>query len=88
MQVTYQMKILTTALLAVAILRRQLILTPCMALVILLLGVAMVQLPQTEPEKISSSGPEQNRWIGFSAALASCVLSGLSGTYFEKTLKV
>lgn len=87
---TYQLKILTTALFTVAILRRQLILTQWVALVILLLGVAMVQLAQTEPEKSSSksSGPEQNRLIGFSAALAACVLSGFAGIYFEKILKV
>ena len=88
---TYQLKILTTALFTVAILRRQLILTQWVALVVLLLGVAMVQLAQTEPEKSSSnksSGPEQNRLIGFSAALAACVLSGFAGIYFEKILKV
>ena len=49
----------------------------------------MVQLAQTEPEKATkTSGPEQHRWIGFSAALAACVLSGFAGIYFEKILKV
>nr|CAG4647202.1 EOG090X098P [Megafenestra aurita] len=89
-QVTYQLKILTTALFTVAILKRQLIATQWTALVVLLVGVAMVQLAQTEPEKSSktaTSGPEQNRWIGFGAALAACVLSGFAGIYFEKILK-
>lgn len=90
-QVTYQLKILTTALFTVAILRRQLIATQWTALVVLLVGVAMVQLAQTEPEKASkssTSGPEQHRWVGFGAALAACVLSGFAGIYFEKILKV
>nr|CAG4650297.1 EOG090X098P [Sida crystallina] len=89
-QVTYQLKILTTALFTVAILRRKLLGTQWMALVILLIGVAMVQLAQTdEPSKKSSadSGPEQNRLIGFGAALSACVLSGFAGIYFEKILK-
>ena len=71
-----------------AILRRQLKATQWGALVILLAGVAMVQLAQTEPAKTVSDGPEQNRMIGFSAALAACFLSGFAGIYFEKILKV
>lgn len=39
---TYQLKILTTALFTVAILKRQLIATQWTALVVLLVGVAMV----------------------------------------------
>lgn len=81
---------MTTALFTVAILRRKLIATQWTALVVLLVGVAMVQLAQTEPEKSvgKTSGPEQNRWIGFGAALSACVLSGFAGIYFEKILKV
>ncbi|KZS18212.1 UDP-N-acetylglucosamine transporter [Daphnia magna] len=89
-QVTYQLKILTAALFTVAILKRQLIATQWTALVVLLVGVAMVQLAQTEPEKSDKtvpSGPEQHRWVGFSAALSACVLSGFAGIYFEKILK-
>lgn len=90
---TYQLKILTTAVFTVAILKRPLILTQWVALVILLIGVAMVQLAESQPEKApgggkASSGPEQNRWIGFGAALTACVLSGFAGIYFEKILKV
>nr|CAG4648749.1 EOG090X098P [Polyphemus pediculus] len=86
-QVTYQLKILTTALFTVAILKRQLLKTQWGALVLLLVGVAMVQLAQTEPSKKNNSGPEQSQLIGFSAALAACVLSGFAGIYFEKILK-
>lgn len=31
--------------------------------------------------------PEQNKLVGFSAALGACVLSGFAGIYFEKMLK-
>nr|CAG4646398.1 EOG090X098P [Macrothrix elegans] len=88
-QVTYQLKILTTALFTVIILRRQLLITQWIALVVLLLGVAMVQLAQTEPHTNSSnsSTSDQNRWIGFGAALSACFLSGFAGIYFEKILK-
>lgn len=87
-QVTYQLKILTTALFTVAILRRQLRPTQWGALLILLIGVAMVQLAQTEPAKAAASkGPEQIRLVGFCAALAACFLSGFAGIYFEKILK-
>ena len=89
---TYQLKILTTALFTVGILRRKLLITQWLALVILLVGVAMVQLAQTdEPKKAASASlgqPEQNRLVGFGAALSACVLSGFAGIYFEKILKV
>lgn len=72
-----------------AILRRKLRATQWGALLVLLVGVAMVQLVQTEPSKTTATtGPEQIRFVGFSAALAACFLSGFAGIYFEKILKV
>jgi len=85
-QVTYQLKILTTALFTVAILRRKLLGTQWLSLLVLLVGVALVQLAQTEEKKVTE-GPEQNRLVGFGAALSACVLSGFAGIYFEKILK-
>lgn len=84
-QVTYQLKILTTAFFAVTILRKSLRITQWGALVFLVIGVVLVQLAQSV--KTSSSGIEQNHWLGFSAALSACVLSGFAGIYFEKILK-
>lgn len=85
-QVTYQLKILTTALFTVTILRRQLMTTQWISLVLLLIGVALVQLAEGEPDK-TAAGREQNRWIGFGAAISACFLSGFAGIYFEKILK-
>ncbi|XP_070165798.1 UDP-galactose translocator isoform X2 [Polyergus mexicanus] len=84
-QVTYQLKILTTAFFAVTILRKSLRITQWGALVFLVIGVVLVQLAQSV--KTSALGIEQNHWLGFSAALSACVLSGFAGIYFEKILK-
>ncbi|EDV34957.2 uncharacterized protein Dana_GF22488 [Drosophila ananassae] len=101
-QVTYQLKILTTAMFAVVILRRKLLNTQWGALLLLVMGIVLVQLAQTDgPASGSSSGtsspaaggsgaagaPEQNRMLGLWAALGACFLSGFAGIYFEKILK-
>lgn len=84
-QVTYQLKILTTAMFSLIILKRSLLFVQWVALVILLIGVVLVQLAQTEVSNIN--GIQQNRLLGFGAALSACVLSGFAGIYFEKILK-
>jgi len=87
-QVSYQLKILTTAIFAVFILRKKLLQTQWGALVILVAGIALVQTAQTTvPAVLDPNAPEQNRLIGFAAALGACVLSGFAGIYFEKMLK-
>lgn len=93
-QVTYQLKILTTAVFAVIILRKKLFPTQWAALVALVVGVATVQLAQTDSSGTAASRqqhmpgePDQNRLLGFSAALGACFLSGFAGIYFEKMLK-
>lgn len=85
-QVTYQLKILTTAFFAVVILRKSLRRLQWGALILLLMGVILVQLAQSGPQKVPS-GIEQNRLLGFGAALTACFLSGFAGIYFEKILK-
>jgi UDP-sugar transporter A1/2/3 len=86
-QVTYQLKILTTAMFAVVILRRRLLSTQWGALLFLIGGVVLVQLAQTDEPVKNTLLPEQNRVLGFSAALGACFLSGFAGIYFEKILK-
>lgn len=72
---------------AVTMLRRSLLKTQWISLVTLVSGVVLVQLANTGPAKVQVGGPEQNRIIGFAAALSACVLSGFAGIYFEKILK-
>lgn len=95
-QVTYQLKILTTAVFAVGILRKRLIRTQWLALFVLVLGVVFVQLaddgsasasPAQGAATVAPVGREQNRLVGFAAALGACFLSGFAGIYFEKMLK-
>lgn len=86
-QVTYQLKILTTALFSVFLLKKKLIFTQWLALMLLFIGVAAVQLTQTKKASADTHGHEQNVLIGFLAILSACVLSGFAGVYFEKILK-
>ena len=83
-QITYQLKILTTAIFAVALLGKRLIKTQWLSLFILVVGVALVQLSDSKEQEASQ---EQSRVTGFAAALTACVLSGAAGIYFEKILK-
>jgi len=85
-QITYQLKILTTALFAVTMLGKKLIPTQWLSLVLLVCGVAAVQLSDVK-ETANQGAPDQSKVIGFSAALTCCFLSGFAGVYFEKILK-
>ena len=102
-QVTYQMKILTTAAFSVALLRKSLSTTKWMALCFLAFGVGIVQI-----QSASASGPVHKSvnipvgsaheaapvhihimspLKGFGAVTAACFTSGLAGVYFEMVLK-
>lgn len=70
---------------AVLMLKRTLIVQQWTALVLLALGVALVQLTGASDTAVNTT--EQNRFIGFAAAIGACVLSGFAGIYFEKILK-
>lgn len=85
-QVTYQLKILTTALFSVIILRKQLTRLKWGSLVVLFVGVALVQL-QSASAKPGTPSHEQNRTIGLVAVIISCLSSGFAGVYFEMMLK-
>merc|ERR1712029_556381 len=84
-QITYQMKILTTAFFSIVILNRTLIKTQWISLVLLLMGVVMVQLSDAKETNINTEN--QSRVTGFLAAITATFLSGLAGIYFEKILK-
>ncbi|KAJ2955669.1 hypothetical protein NQZ79_g8364 [Umbelopsis isabellina] len=85
-QVTYQLKILSTAIFSVLLLGTSLTRSKWLALILLMAGVTLVQLQG------STSNPEekdnnQNHTVGLMAVMASCVSSGFAGCYFEKILK-
>ncbi|CAF0965248.1 unnamed protein product [Rotaria sordida] len=83
-QVSYKLKIFTTAILMVIILRRQLSFVQWLALFLLFIGIALVQI-----ENMTSTTAKQdvNAVHGLLAVVTGCTLSGLAGVYFEKILK-
>lgn len=96
-QVTYQLKILTTAILSVLILGKSLGAVKWSALAMLTAGVTFIQLPRgdatttTAPhmdvDALGNPVATGNPAIGLTAVLAACVTSGLAGVYLEKILK-
>jgi UDP-sugar transporter A1/2/3 len=87
--VLYQLKILTTALLSVVILRKDLVCIQWVSLGLLTIGVSAVVLSQMS----GGSGDEgKSKGMdtilpGLAAVLTACLMSGLAGVYFEKLLK-
>ncbi|TEB36392.1 hypothetical protein FA13DRAFT_1252825 [Coprinellus micaceus] len=90
-QVTYQMKILTTAIFSVALLRKRLSSTQWFSLVCLALGVGIVQIQAGMQHKaitaLSTATSSVVPLKGFAAVTAACFTSGLAGVYFEMVLK-
>ncbi|XP_064604394.1 UDP-galactose translocator-like isoform X2 [Liolophura sinensis] len=85
-QVTYQLKILTTAIFSVIMLKKVLSIPQWAALGVLFVGVSVVQLqPSSKVEE--NVAVEQRPFIGLFAVIVSCFLSGFAGVYFEKILK-
>ncbi|XP_065126349.2 UDP-galactose translocator [Paramisgurnus dabryanus] len=87
-QVTYQLKILTTALFSVLMLRKSLSKIQWISLVLLFAGVAIVQVDQESGKhKEALTSPNQNYFKGLVSVVISCLSSGFAGVYFEKILK-
>jgi UDP-sugar transporter A1/2/3 len=94
-QVTYQLKILTTAFFSVVILRRNLNPLKWLALILLTFGVILVQFPSEKTKKSSNPNPKEalavteseNAFIGLIAVSLACLSSGFAGVYFEKLVK-
>ena len=81
-QVGYQLKILTTAIFTVIMLKKSISKTQWFALVILTVGVSLTQL-----NAHSTSSNHENTMSGFIAVLLASCTSGFAGVYFEKVLK-
>jgi len=93
-QVTYQLKILTTALFSVFMLSKNLVKLQWVSLVMLFAGVSIVQLQptnlpsnKTNPLDSEKAQVTQNPILGLVAVIMSCLCSGFAGVYFEKILK-
>ncbi|TFK72741.1 hypothetical protein BDN72DRAFT_762908 [Pluteus cervinus] len=96
-QVTYQMKILTTAAFSVALLRRTLSPMKWLSLLFLAFGVGIVQIQSSTSSSPIKDGPVgsahdfhmhiMNPFKGFCAVTVACLTSGLAGVYFEMVLK-
>ncbi|RPD80051.1 nucleotide-sugar transporter, partial [Lentinus tigrinus ALCF2SS1-7] len=87
-QVSYQMKILTTAAFSVVLLRKKLSPTKWLALFFLAVGVGIVQIQTGSSSGHSTSkAHDMNAFKGFMAVVMACFTSGLAGVYFEMVLK-
>ncbi|GAA5809447.1 hypothetical protein MFLAVUS_002855 [Mucor flavus] len=87
-QVTYQLKILSTAAFSISLLGRSLNREKWLALVLLMVGVTLVQTESvTSAESSVEMSNGQRPIVGLLAVLTSCVSSGFAGCYFEKILK-
>uniref|UniRef100_A0A6P6YJ38 Midasin n=1 Tax=Dermatophagoides pteronyssinus TaxID=6956 RepID=A0A6P6YJ38_DERPT len=88
-QVTYQFKIITTALFSRLILHKDLSSRQWFSLFLLMFGVIFVQWPNDNRQRSSSSiQMNENRLIGLFAIIISSLSSGFSGVYFEKLIKI
>ena len=92
-QILYQLKILTTATFSATLLGRRFSSTKWIALVILTVGVAIVQISGSSDHHRNTAeggGPEEddkNRAVGLVAVLCAACTSGFAGVYFERILK-
>jgi UDP-sugar transporter A1/2/3 len=88
-QVTYQAKLVTTAIVSVMMLNRKYSPQQWICLVILSLGVAIVVLGETggsSKAAVSDAG-HQSLTVGLMAVTIACLSSALASVYFEKVIK-
>jgi solute carrier family 35 (UDP-sugar transporter), member A1/2/3 len=86
-QVTFQIKILTTALFMVILLNRSLRLSQWISLLLLTIGISIIQIQNVKSKGGVDLNDQKNAIFGLICVVMACVLSGLAGVYFEKILK-
>ena len=86
-QVTYQTKLLTTAVVSVIMLQRKYSFKQWVCLTSLGLGVAIVVLGESKDDEQDEDKSGQSLGVGLSAVSVACLSSALAGVYFEKVLK-
>ena len=83
-QVTYQLKLLTTAFFSVVLLKRKISRRRWISLGVLFVGVMLVQTPAAA----STTTPHaQSPILGLAAVTGACLLSGLAGVTLEGIIK-
>jgi solute carrier family 35 (UDP-sugar transporter), member A1/2/3 len=85
-QVTYQAKLVTTAIVSVLMLNRSYSVQQWVCLVGLSLGVAVVVLGE-DTKKVTTVAGDQSLTVGLIAVTIACMSSALAGVYFEKVVK-
>ncbi len=88
-QVTYQSKLLTTAIVSVIMLQRKYSPKQWVCLTTLGFGVAIVVLgaKESKPDEEAAGSSGQSLATGLIAVSCACFSSALAGVYFEKVLK-
>ncbi|KJH53036.1 putative UDP-galactose translocator [Dictyocaulus viviparus] len=89
-QVTTQLKVVTTAIFMMIFLGRRFSGTRWIAIILLFLGVACVQVFVTFKLNNVNGGQQENKgnyFLGMTAVLATCITAGFAGVYFEMMLK-
>lgn len=86
-QVTYQGKLLTTALISVILLNRRYNFRQWVCLATLGMGVAVVVLSEPKKQKAVETVNEQDVFVGLVAVIVACLCSAMAGVYFERVLK-
>lgn len=86
-QVTYQAKLVTTALVSVVMLKRTYTTQQWICLVVLSMGVAIVVLGEEHQQQTNDNDNAQSLGLGLTAVTIACLSSALAGVYFEKVLK-
>jgi UDP-sugar transporter A1/2/3 len=80
-QVTYQLKIITTALFSVWLLNKSLTFKKWISLGLLTFGIAIVQLSDGKKSTSTDDKSSSDRFIGLLAVIVACMLSGLAGVW-------
>ncbi|VDM49625.1 unnamed protein product [Toxocara canis] len=85
-QVTTQLKVVTTAIFMMLILGRRFSIRRWLAITLLFMGVAAVQMNAVEGQRDAKTRTD-NYALGLMAVLLTCVTAGFAGVYFEMMLK-
>ncbi|KAH8581874.1 nucleotide-sugar transporter [Cryptosporidium sp. chipmunk genotype I] len=89
--VTYQLKILATAVLSVIIMNKQLSKIRWLSLLLLTTGAVLVQTGKSSESRTSNDSDygieNTDNFLGVCSVLLACFTSGLAGVFLEKLLK-